>query len=127
MTPASQLVTVPPNASLGAADELARAQQLHHLLVVDAGRLMGVVCRCELAPAAPGVPVAERLGEDLFVIASNASLGEALAAMRALGVGCLPVLADNLLVGILTRGDLRRVGVPRELLGAGRCCAGVAD
>ena len=50
---------------------------------------------------------------DVFAIEPSTSLGVAAAAMRDLHVGCLPVVRGPLLLGILTRRDLDRAGVPR--------------
>jgi CBS domain-containing protein len=122
MTPAALLATISPRTLCRAADEIARARDVRHLLVVSDGRLHGVLCRCDLFPA-DDTPAVTRLAEDQFAIVADAPLGTALAAMRELGLGCLPVLAGDAVVGVLTRGDLRRTGVPEELLGAGRCCA----
>jgi CBS domain-containing protein len=57
---------------------------------------------------------------DVLAIHPEATLGEAVAAMRAFQIDCLPVVDRDLLVGALTRGDLRRAGVAEELLGAWR-------
>ena len=96
-----------------AADEFAAARGVHHLLVFDRLlELAGVICRCDLAHGA-GRPVGTVMTTDVFAIEPSTSLGVAAAAMRDLHVGCLPVVRGPLLLGILTRRDLDRAGVPR--------------
>jgi predicted transcriptional regulator len=124
MTLGTALITVAPDTPVEAADELARRHEIRHLPVLDRAKLVGILCRCDLvAPPRSGETVAERMSTDIFAVPPRATLGEALSAMVSLRVGCLLVVGDGMLLGILTRGDLRRVGVPEALLGAGHCTA----
>jgi CBS-domain-containing membrane protein len=124
MTCASALVTVGPETLCTTADELARRHDFRHIVVVAEGNLLGIACRCDLFPAPDfDERIAARMSRDIFAIHPAASLGEALAAMNSLQVGCLPVVRDGLLLGLITRGDLRRVGIPESELGAHRCAA----
>jgi hypothetical protein len=123
MTLSAALATVQVTASCAEADEAARRAGVRHLLVLDAGHLVGVLCRCDLVDASPGNPVAALMPHDLFALDAGATLGVALAAMNRLSVGFLPVVTDRLVLGVITRGDLRRAGVPEERLGARRCAA----
>jgi acetoin utilization protein AcuB len=124
MTAAVALATVNPQTPCAVADEVARSHDVRHLLVVDEGAVIGVLCRCDLFPR-PGADetVADRMSREVFAVPPGATLADAVAAMSGLGIGCLPVVAGGLLVGVLTRGDLRRAGVPEALLGARRCGA----
>jgi len=54
---------------------------------------------------------------EVFAVHPTASLGAAASAMRALRVGCLPVVADGFLVGVLTTSDLARAGIPAQSFG----------
>jgi CBS domain-containing protein len=93
------------------ADSSAAGAGAHHLLVLDAKRrLVGVVCRCDLAGGG-ATPVSARMQEDVFAVEPRASLGLAVAAMRRLRIHCLPVVSGPLLVGLLTAGDLARAGI----------------
>jgi CBS domain-containing protein len=47
---------------------------------------------------------------DVFATGPATTLAAALAAMEQLGIGCLPVVDDPLLIGLLTRTDLERAG-----------------
>jgi hypothetical protein len=121
MTLASQLVCVDGDLDCATALELAASRQLHHLVVSAGTTLDGVICCCDLRAASAGERVRDRMAADVFAIRSRASLGEAVAAMSQLGIGCLPVVEDGRLVGVLTRGDLRRAGVPEAILGDRHC------
>jgi CBS domain-containing protein len=113
------LVCVAPALDCRSAARIAARAGVHRLLVVDGGALVGIVCRHDLA-LAPEERVGRRMREEVYVIAAAATLGEAAAAMRTLGVGCLPVVREGQLVGILTRGDLVCCGVPEEELAPGK-------
>ena len=124
MTPASALITIAPSRSCQDADDLAVAANVRHLAVVDEGVLVGVLCRCALHPMPPeGTRVGERMSRDIIAVTRDVTLGQAAAAMARFGVGCLPVIEGGAPVGILTRGDLLRCGVPQSLVGGGRCDA----
>jgi CBS domain-containing protein len=108
------LVTISPLTLAVHADRLAAGQSVHHLPVLDAGVLVGVVCRCDLWGTDADAVACEVMTTPPSTIDSLASMEEAADAMRELAVGCLPVLDGDTLVGILTRGDLRRAGLLDE-------------
>ena len=119
---AHAVVTVAPDTPWRSADERARQLGVRHLFVVDDGKLVGVLCRCDLYPEpGPHEGVAARMASQVYVLDPSATLGEAAAAMSTLSVGCLPVVENDRPVGLVTRGDLRRAGVPEVALGAHRC------
>jgi len=95
-----------------AADDFAAARGVHHLLVFDrALALVGVACRCDLGRGGTRA-VADVMSSDVFAAAPSTPLGDAAAAMKQLRIGCLPVVAGSLVLGIVTRRDLDRAGVP---------------
>lgn len=117
MTFASGMVIVAPDATWSEAQAHAAEADVHHLLVVDGDRIAGITCGCEYGKHHPDEPVRCALGPNVFAIERSATLGEAAGAMAQLGLGCLPVLDDGELVGVITRGDLRRAGVPAAIVG----------
>jgi len=108
-----------------AADEFARARGVHHLLVFDrALALVGVACRCDLGRGGTR-SVGEVMSEDVFAAVPATPLGEAAAAMERLRIGCLPVVGGPLVLGIVTRRDLARAGLPVDDVSdssASACC-----
>jgi CBS domain-containing protein len=119
---ASAILTVAPDTPWQQADERARELGVRHLFVVDHSKLVGVLCRCDLYPEPEEHEgVAARMASDVYALDATATLGEAAAAMKSLHVGCLPVMERDRPVGLVTRGDLRRAGVPETELGAHRC------
>lgn len=114
------VVRVAPGTSAGAARRLARASGAHHLLVIDEGTLAGILCRCDLDEADASSEVSDCMSVPVMTIRPDASLAAAVATMDDFEVGCLPVVAGRLVLGMLSEEDLARAGVaaPRA---AGRC------
>jgi CBS domain-containing protein len=111
MTLAGALIVTGPRATCRDAAALAARHQVRHLLVVDGLWLVGVVAARELGG---GGRVEDRMTRDIFAILGDATLGEALAAMVALDVGMLPVIGERFVIGVITRGDLMRLGLPPQ-------------
>ena len=108
---ARDVVTIAPHTLAVHAERLAASRGIHHLPVVESGELVGVVCLCDLWSADTDAVAAELMSSPPATIDSLAPAEEAADAMLDLAVGCLPVLDGDRLVGVLTRGDLRRAGV----------------
>lgn len=121
MTPVEDMLTVDYDTACGEADERARAAAVHHVVVVREGILVGVTCLCRLDRAHRWRPIGDVVESEVFALDVCATLGEAVAAMSTLGVGCLPVVDHGVVAGVITRGDLRRLGAPESALGARRC------
>ncbi len=115
MTGSAALVSVSSSRRCVEADRVAVAEGVHRLLVIDEGRVVGIVCRCDLERALQG-RVRAVMQPNVHIIDAATTLGEAAAVMRTLDVGCLPVARERRIVGIITRGDLIRSGLPAELL-----------
>lgn len=114
--------TTHPHTPIATADLSARRANVRHLLVTFHHELIGLVCRCDLArDNGTNDLVIDRMHAPLHVISPHATLLEAAARLTVHGVGILPVVEDNLLVGVITRGDLRRVGMPEVFLPTAHC------
>ncbi len=101
---------------------MLHAQQFRHLLVTDSrGRLLGLVSdrdvlRCFGPGRYPdqevlgGISVAEIMsGHDLIVVRPDTLLLAAATEMLVHGISCLPVMAEEKVVGILTSTDINAV------------------
>lgn len=114
------VATIGPDLTVAAARRLADETGAHHQLVLDEGTLVGVLCRCDLDEADPGSAVSDCMSVPVMTIRPDASLAAAVATMADFDVGCLPVVAGGLILGLLSEEELARAGhgVPRS---AGRC------
>lgn len=102
---------VRPTLPALSALELMRRRRIHHLVVTEASRVLGIVSDRD-GDAVMGTAlladssVADIMSSDVAVIEPTAPVSKAAALMRRRRIGCLPVVAGRRLVGILTRSDL---------------------
>ncbi len=104
-----------PGATLEAALALLGSERIRHVPVVDSGRVVGVVSDRDLlaatggeAAGARGRAVADVMHSPVVTSAPEDTLVTASVQMNVRKLGCLPVLGDGGLVGILTETDLVR-------------------
>lgn len=101
-------------ASVGPDETLERAQALmglrgiHHLVVIDRHRVVGMLTEATVrVREAEGVArVADAMTRHVPVGSPEMSVREAANLMRGRGEGALPVFAGKNLVGIVTVSDL---------------------
>jgi CBS-domain-containing membrane protein len=103
-------VTVSPDATATYAESVATQKGFTHLPVRDGAHLVGVLCTCDLREAGVRTTVGERMSVPIVLTDERETLESAAVLMQAQGVGCLPVVVGGRIFGLLTRGDLRRVG-----------------
>lgn len=118
----SDVVTVRKNDVLSTADDVMRLGRIRHILVVDDdGTLAGIVSQRDLfhsgllkalgygthakQRALETLAVKEAMHTELLTTTPTTPLREAARVMTEKKVGCLPVLEDGKLTGILTEGD----------------------
>jgi acetoin utilization protein AcuB len=106
------VVTVAPDEETGEARRLAEATGAHHILVLDSGNLIGILCLCDLEDSEPTTAVSEYMSVPVLTIRADASLAEAAESMRECGVGCLPVVMGGLILGMLSDAELSVAGLP---------------
>jgi acetoin utilization protein AcuB len=131
MTP--DVITASPETSLADALKLTRGNRIRHLPVVENNRLVGLVTDRDLRLAMPPVYASDTDHADLRTTLTNRTVSEFMTvniitttpdapietAARLLyehHIGCLPVMEDDEMVGIITETDLLRAFV--ELFGA---------
>ena len=103
-------IVVEAGLTLEAAAQIMARHSFRHLPVVDQGRLVGLVSQRDLLAAGdPHALVGEVMTENLVAVHSQSSACEAARLLLNLKVGCLPVINDGKLVGIVTETDFVRV------------------
>ena len=104
----SHVITVAPTATAGQARELLRAREIHHMVVAEQQRVVGLLSLNDLAMVPDDQAVSEVMRRDGTTIDRSATIREAASLMNENGVGCVAVLAGGALCGIVTTADLRR-------------------
>ncbi len=97
----------------GAEDAWARmrGRGVHHLIVVRASQVVGVLSDRDLGgPRGAAVRTGRRVGElmtsQVVSAAPDMTVRQAGLLLKSLGISCLPVLEGRRLVGLLTVTDL---------------------
>ncbi len=106
------VVAVAPDLAVEEARRLAVERGAHHLLVLDEGTLVGILCRCDLDEAESGALVSDCMSVPVMTVRPDASLEAAAATMADFEVGCLPVVTGGLILGLLSEEELAGAGVP---------------
>lgn len=118
-----EVITVEPDTKLRKIAEIMQQRKLRHLPVVDgAKRLVGIVSHRDVQRAEPSAITTLDKGEANYLLAKVSAAGimhkevvtcapatlieDAGRLMREHKIGCLPVVEDERLVGILTTVDL---------------------
>ena len=124
--PVSRVMTPAPSCITSDTTALELVKLFHlkgfrHLMVTDAaGRLVGVisdrdVIRCFGPGRSPqrsvlsDIPASKLMSTDLVTVSPGMPLVDAVTLMVDQGISCLPVLADDKLLGILTNTDLHLI------------------
>jgi CBS domain-containing protein len=102
------LLTIPGLLTVAEGLERARARDVHHLLITHAGRLRAVTCVCELRERPMNAVLHAGLVRVPEVIWPELTLKQAARRFVEKNVSCFPVCDGASLVGVITRGDLRR-------------------
>jgi acetoin utilization protein AcuB len=132
MTP--QPTTITAETNLKDALELIRSRRFRHLPVVDdQGRLIGITTEKDLVYASPRsdlslsnfevtyllsrITVGQIMKQDVITVSPDLPIEEAARVMVDHRIGCLPVVEEGRLIGIISDTDIFRVFV--EGLGGG--------
>jgi CBS domain-containing protein len=87
----------------------------HHLVgLVSSRSLLRLLAKGRRGQDMTALPVAEIMRTDIITVAPETATVEAIEMMRRHEVGCLPVIKEGCLVGILTERDF--MVITRELL-----------
>jgi acetoin utilization protein AcuB len=110
--------TVGPGVAAEQAWSLMQQQDIHHLIVMDGGDVVGVVSARDLGGARGGAARKNQTVEDLMVhkpvtAKPEDTLRQAANKLRGYAIGCLPIVDGGKVKGIVTITDCL------ELLGRG--------
>jgi acetoin utilization protein AcuB len=123
-----RVVVLSPEMTAAEALALCRERRIRHLPVLEEGRLAGIVSDRDLRSAAPAlgdpgrasvlekIRISEVMTREVVTARPDDPIEEAANRMREKRIGCLPVVEDGTLVGILTSSDVMEALV--QLIGA---------
>jgi predicted transcriptional regulator len=119
-----QIVTISSDDSLSTVEDIMTLGGVRHMPVVRGGQLVGVVSERDLLRASLSnlssfgseqrraflqvVEIKRVMSTPPVVIHPDASLEEAALLMAERKIGCLPVLEQGRLIGLLTETDVLR-------------------
>ncbi len=124
----TDLITLPPSANLAEARKLMQSNRIHHLPIVEGDHeIVGLITLTNVLAAtdsflrddenrlhAKEILVRDVMVTDLATVDEHASLRQAALFLEKHKLGCLPVVTDGKLRGIITDTDF--VGVAINLL-----------
>jgi CBS domain-containing protein len=124
----TDVITIPPTESLETARTLMHDNHIHHLPVVDPdNNLVGLVTLTNILAAtdsilrdpdnrmhASEINIRDVMVTDVATVDEAASMRQAALFLEKHGIGCLPVVTNGKLHGIITDTDF--VGVAINLL-----------
>lgn len=96
-------------ASVAQARDLMRSKAIRHLVVRQDGRPVGVLSDRDVGGPRGVVPtgsVGDAMSRGIVTVAPDSTLRDAANLLRGHVVGCLPVIEDDRLVGIVTISDV---------------------
>jgi CBS domain-containing protein len=130
------IVSVSPMTPVAETRRLMREEHIRHVLVLDGPRLVGIVTDRDIRLNLPSPATTLSVGEINYILAKltvgdvmtsllmtigpDHDVYEAARLMIDHKIGCLPVMEDDRVVGIITETDLLRALVlqmrsPREV------------
>ena len=120
----SPVVTIGPDAVAREVLELAYNESVHHFPIIEQGRLVGIVCTCDLQELAPDAKVLQVAWRHVITLRPEGSVSDAARLMAMQGVGSIVVSDEGGVRGVVTREDLIRADPELDrLLQEARCSA----
>lgn len=103
--------TAAPGESADDAYRRMRLHRIRHLVVMDGKRVVGILSERDLggsrgAPVRAGRIVEELMARDVATATPETTIRQTANMLRGRTIGCLPVMEDSKLVGIVTVTDL---------------------
>ncbi len=124
----STVVTLGRNDALRSADDIMRLGRIRHLPIVDEeGKLVGIVSQRDLfhsglvralgygtrahTRALDSLDVKEAMHTEVVTLGPSAPLAQAAKLMLERKIGCVVIVEDSQVVGILTESDFVRLAL----------------
>jgi CBS domain-containing protein len=120
----TNLITVSPSATLAEARTLMHENRIHHLPVLDGDKLIGLITLTNVLAAtdsflrddgsrihADEIGISDAMVTDVATVSVSASLRHAALFLEKHKIGCLPVMDNDELVGIITDTDFVAVAI----------------
>ena len=117
-----KIVTISAHESLSTVEDIMRLGRVRHMPVVSGGKLVGVVSERDLLRSSLSslsshrtderkaflyaIEIGRVMSQPPIVIDSAASVTQAARTMAEARIGCLPVVVDDELIGIVTETDV---------------------
>lgn len=106
-----EVITVSEDMLAEDAHEKIQQLGVHHLIVLKGAEVVGVLSDRDMGGKSgemmyKGKTVGELTSKDLVSIAPYDSVEDAAKILRGYNIGCLPVIDEGQLVGIVTISDL---------------------
>lgn len=112
----TDLFTVREDEPVALVDSFMQWRKIRHLPVEShTGELVGMVTATDLRSMRILLedwrekPIREVMVKELVTVTSNTPVKSAVYLMRSYGIGCLPVVENGKMVGLLTDTDLKKV------------------
>ena len=114
--------TLKVDEELRLADDIMKLERIRHLPIIDGETVVGIISQRDLFKASLGsamgfgeevrrdfletVIVKDIMTKEVITIDPEADLKEAGRIMLEKKIGCLPVVKDNILAGVITETDI---------------------
>lgn len=119
---ATDVVTVERNDDLRLVDDIMAERHIRHIPVVEDGAVVGLVSQRDVFKARMSstmgygelgqrtflhtIAVKEVMAHPVITVAPETTVNEAVNLIIDKGIGCLPVVRDQQLIGIVTKTNL---------------------
>ena len=120
-----KIVTISASDRLSTVEDIMTLGHVRHMPVVQGGKLLGVVSERDLLRASLStlaghrveerraflhvVEIAQVMSSPAIVIGPEATIEQGALIMAEKKIGCLPVVEDDRLIGMLTETDVLRM------------------
>ena len=103
------VVTCVPTTPLSVVRNLLHKNRIHHVVVLEGQRVVGVVSMRDILYRDDRMLVMEVMTRDFATASPMTTIREAATRMIGRSSGCLPIIEHGILAGVITTGDLIRI------------------